>query len=283
MAPYVHVVTDLHQVVEFDAVFDDRVAQCTTVDAGVGTNLHVVADAHSAQLLDLDPGTFFRRKAKAIGPDHGTGMHDATRTDMAVFAHGDARFEPSVGANVCTPLNHAQRADAGAGVHHGIGVHHGARVHARLHRRCVLALPPLGGAGEVHIGVVRHDAGTALQCRLAHRRGHNDTGRLGGGQLLLVARVAEETQILRPRSLQRGQACDQLVRVSFERAAQCLDELAQSHTHAAPIHFRQTLLGCTIEGLDHLVGDVVLRVDVHRLQSTMMSYFSCSASCLTTG
>ncbi len=51
----VHVVANLDQVVQLDAIFDHRVVQRTAIDAGVGTDLDIVADAHSAELLDLDP------------------------------------------------------------------------------------------------------------------------------------------------------------------------------------------------------------------------------------
>lgn len=48
-----HVVADLHQVVEFDAVFEHGVGQGSPVDTGVGTNFDVVADHHGPQLLNF--------------------------------------------------------------------------------------------------------------------------------------------------------------------------------------------------------------------------------------
>jgi hypothetical protein len=64
----VHVVADLDQVVELDAVVQHGVVQRAPVDAGVGANLHVVANAHGAQLLDLDPAPWLGAKPKPSAP-----------------------------------------------------------------------------------------------------------------------------------------------------------------------------------------------------------------------
>ncbi|MDT4869405.1 hypothetical protein FQZ97_1044310 [compost metagenome] len=91
--PDVHVVADLDQVVELDAVFDHGVIQRTTVDAGVGADLDIVSDAHRAQLLDLDPLAFVRRKTESIGTDHHTRVQHAAFTHAATFAQGDTRVQ----------------------------------------------------------------------------------------------------------------------------------------------------------------------------------------------
>jgi hypothetical protein len=72
-----HVVADLYQVVEFDAVLDHSVIQRATVNAGIGTNLNIIADAHPAQLLDFLPTTGMRRKAKAIRAYDNAGVKNA--------------------------------------------------------------------------------------------------------------------------------------------------------------------------------------------------------------
>src|SRR5207249_4173613 len=51
--PDSHVVADLHQVVDLGAAADDGLAQRGTVDAGAGTQLHVVLDPRDARLRDL--------------------------------------------------------------------------------------------------------------------------------------------------------------------------------------------------------------------------------------
>ena len=60
-----HVVADLDQVVELDAVLDHRVVERAAVDAGVGADLHVVADAHGTELLDLDPGALDAARSRS--------------------------------------------------------------------------------------------------------------------------------------------------------------------------------------------------------------------------
>ena len=46
----VHVVANLDQVVQLDAVFNHGVVQRTAIDAGVGSDLDIVADAHGARV-----------------------------------------------------------------------------------------------------------------------------------------------------------------------------------------------------------------------------------------
>src|SRR5690606_17523048 len=50
------VVADLDKVVDLDAVLDDGVAQRAAIDAGIGTELDIVADADGAGLRHLLPG-----------------------------------------------------------------------------------------------------------------------------------------------------------------------------------------------------------------------------------
>ena len=101
-------------------------------------------------------------------------------------------------------------------------------------RRRMAPTPELRGPGEIDIGIIRHDAGTPCHGHLAHGGRHNDTGRPGGGQLLLVTRVAQKTQFLRLRRLQRRQPDDLDAGISLERAAQRLNELRQAQAHAYP-------------------------------------------------
>ena len=66
----VNVVSNLDQVIKFDAIFDDRVIQCTTVYTCIGSDFDIVADANCPQLFNLLPSTIKQGEAKAIGPDH---------------------------------------------------------------------------------------------------------------------------------------------------------------------------------------------------------------------
>ncbi len=171
---HVNVVADLNQVVELDAVLDHRVFQRTAVDAGVRADLHVVADAHCAQLFDLHPGALVRRQTEAVRTDHDARMQQAARADRAVFAHGHARFENSVGTDARTALHHAQCADSRSRVDMRLWVDDCTGMHARGFRSRMGALPELREPSEIKIRVGRDDEGTALGGLLPHRGRHDD-------------------------------------------------------------------------------------------------------------
>ena len=84
-----HVMPNLDQVVEFDAVLDHSVGQGAAVNAGIGADLHIVANAHSAELLDLLPPTLVRRETEAVCADHRSRMNDAPLPDVAVLSDRD--------------------------------------------------------------------------------------------------------------------------------------------------------------------------------------------------
>src|SRR6516164_7965952 len=77
-----HVVSDHDEVVELHAVLDDGVLDGATIDGGVGTDLHVRADKHAADLRHLEPGALLRGKAKAVGADHRARLQHAARPDL---------------------------------------------------------------------------------------------------------------------------------------------------------------------------------------------------------
>ena len=70
------IVAKLDLVIYFYTVIDDRIADGTPVNGGVGANFHVIADAYAAQLGDFQVGILIPDKSKAIGADHRTGMQD---------------------------------------------------------------------------------------------------------------------------------------------------------------------------------------------------------------
>ena len=67
--PNVNVVTDLNEVVEFDAIFNDGILKCSAIDAGVGANFNVMTYFDGAQLFDFFPSTLVGCKTKTIGTD----------------------------------------------------------------------------------------------------------------------------------------------------------------------------------------------------------------------
>ena len=49
------VVSDLHEIVELDAVFDDRIVDRASIDRRVGANFNIVSNLDRPQLGDFDP------------------------------------------------------------------------------------------------------------------------------------------------------------------------------------------------------------------------------------
>ena len=63
------VTADLDLIIQLDAIFDNRVGQCTTVDSRIGTDLDIVTDNDAACLGNLDPDTIFIGKTEAFTSD----------------------------------------------------------------------------------------------------------------------------------------------------------------------------------------------------------------------
>src|SRR5436190_11118688 len=78
------VVSNLDLIVELHALLDDGVVERTPVDGGVGTDLDVVADAHRADLWDLDPAPVVVGDAEAVGTDHRPRMDDDSLAQRAL-------------------------------------------------------------------------------------------------------------------------------------------------------------------------------------------------------
>jgi hypothetical protein len=101
----------------------------TSVDTGVGTDLHIVANAHCAELLDLDPALVFRRKTKTISSNHHTRMQNAVLSNMAMRRDSNPRFQAGASTNHSALFHHAQGPNLNAGMHLRAWVHHGAGVY----------------------------------------------------------------------------------------------------------------------------------------------------------
>src|SRR5688500_10762234 len=106
-----HVVADLDLVVELDALLDHRVVERAAVDRGVGADLDVVADAHAADLRDLDPAALVGRDAEAVGADDRPGMHHDSLSKKAFRVNHDTRIQAAVIADDDVVADDAARAD----------------------------------------------------------------------------------------------------------------------------------------------------------------------------
>ncbi len=124
-----HVVPDLNQVVELDAVFDHRVAQSTPVNAGVRANFNVIANAHRAELFDFFPDTRVRGETKTVCTNNHAWVQQTTLAERAAFAHCDSGLQLAASTDAHSSLNHTERANAGCRVDLGLGIDHCAGVY----------------------------------------------------------------------------------------------------------------------------------------------------------
>src|SRR5262249_41805933 len=83
-------VPHLDLVVELDPVFDYRVFQGAAVYGGVGTDLHVVADAHRAELGHLHPGRAVVGDTETVRADDRARMNQRAAAYLHALAEGYA-------------------------------------------------------------------------------------------------------------------------------------------------------------------------------------------------
>ena len=107
MSANVRVVANLDEIVELDAVFNDGVVQRATVNAGVGADFDIIANADAAQLFNLDPLALMWREAKTIAANHRSAFNQTALANRAARCHRDALAQDSVRANPCAAAHKA--------------------------------------------------------------------------------------------------------------------------------------------------------------------------------
>ncbi|KAG0751475.1 hypothetical protein G6F24_014288 [Rhizopus arrhizus] len=209
-------------VVQAHVVVQHGVFQRTAVDAGIGADLAIVADAHAAQLRHLDPLAGVHCQAEAIGAEHGARMHAhalaepdpgdqgdprdqlAAAVEAAVFADHAAGADDAVLADHAARADGDERADMGAGCNLGGGVDDGAGVDAW--RPCRRDVEQRGDLGEGRVRVLGPQRGARGGLGVVGpprpQRG------LAIGQLGAVARIGEERQLARTGMGEGGHAMD---------------------------------------------------------------------------
>ena len=80
IAPDLHVVANVHEVVDLGAASDTRLVERTAIDGRVGADLDVVFDDQCSLLRELDifTGRLIAHIAKTIAAEHRARMHDDT-------------------------------------------------------------------------------------------------------------------------------------------------------------------------------------------------------------
>src|SRR5215510_8289485 len=92
------VVRDLNEIIDFGALFDDRVLsrhRCT-INRDIGTQLNVIFDDHPAELRDFAMHALVLDVTKPITPDDGAAMDDHPGSDSAPVTNSDVRIEHCV-------------------------------------------------------------------------------------------------------------------------------------------------------------------------------------------
>src|SRR5579871_328536 len=106
MASDLRVVPDLHQIINFGALADHSIAECTSVDGRVGADLNLVLHDHPAKLRNFHMAIGAGRKSETRAADLGAGLNDGIVTDIRKRYDG-------VGSNLSTAADHHATADNG--------------------------------------------------------------------------------------------------------------------------------------------------------------------------
>ena len=198
--------TDLHLVVDLDAVLDDGVADRAAVYGRVRTDLDVIADRNPAELRHLDIAVPVLRLAEAVGADHDPRMQQASRADAGPRAQRDVRDAAAAGTEHDTVQQDrvgaeerscadrragadvAMRADPGARVDRGVVCDDRGRVTPAREGRLGIQVLRDAGIGRVRVRSDERSHGTVGG---GVRLEHDDRGPRGG-EVLAVLRVRKE-------------------------------------------------------------------------------------------
>ena len=143
---------------DLDAILDEGVFQRSAIDATVGPDLDVVADAHRTQLLNLDPLPLMRRETESIGADGDPRVQNASVPQHAVLTDRDMRLQPAVGADFGPAFDHTKGADPSRGIDLCCGMHVSRGMAQWVALRPLHLPPKLGQARKIQVGIVHFDA-----------------------------------------------------------------------------------------------------------------------------
>src|SRR5881628_3128578 len=241
-----HVVSELHEIVELGAAADDRVAEGRAVDRTVGADLHVVLDDDAARLWNLAMLRAVEGEAEPVGADDRAGMHEHAPSEPRAGEQRHVRGQHAALADLHPRADVAERADAHARPDPRARLDHGQRTDGR--RRID---PRVGGddGARVHAGNERR-RGIEEQEQVDHRllrRGHAQDGRrqtghpragdegagargLGGGA---ITAVGEKGHVRGAGAFEWRDARHHAPGVTLEGGPQRLRELAEGELGSA--------------------------------------------------
>ena len=97
----VHVVGDVNQVIQLDPVADNRIAQCSPVDRGIGTYRDIISQLYPAELRNKNPRCTIPGMTESVCAEHCTAMYQAAVTYTCIMVNRRISEDDTV----CTDLN----------------------------------------------------------------------------------------------------------------------------------------------------------------------------------
>src|ERR1700689_3901849 len=224
-----HVVSDLDQVINLDALSNLGRRERPTVNRCIAANFHVVTDFHAADLRELDVLTVTEDIAEAVAADHRAavdfhaiselcpGVERYPRMQPAVFSHPSAATQKTECLHVCSCADFRFVFDYNVRAHANVGSQPRCRgddcggMNFRTQRRC--GKQPRCRLREGEFRVL--DFQDCLAGQIRAWGSEHATRRRARSELQLARRVSVD-QMLRLRALRTGDAADRDLRVSVD-------------------------------------------------------------------
>ena len=96
MCANVTVMSDLHLIVDLHAILDYRVLDRTAVDGCSGTDINIIANPNSTELLDFYTALAIKRKTKPIGANDRMAVYIDSRSNSNFVVESYLRMQPTV-------------------------------------------------------------------------------------------------------------------------------------------------------------------------------------------
>jgi hypothetical protein len=90
------IVGNLDQVIDFGPLFDQGMAEGSTVDRHIRTEFHIVLNDHVAELGDLMVSALMLNITEPVSSNDRTAMDDHTSTKATAFADHDIGIENAI-------------------------------------------------------------------------------------------------------------------------------------------------------------------------------------------
>lgn len=195
---YMHVVSDLNQVVELYAVINNRVIDGAPVDGGIGAYLHVVTNEHATDLRHFYPYPFLMRDTEAIRADDNPGVNNASPAYPAIvinryiWKNTCTAADGNIIANAAIRTNNYTVTETDIFAQHDIRPHTNLRTQRRgcrhggagMHANCNsrYRIQERRNAGKISIGIAANNARDRRDILVSWRQ--DDGAGMGSKQLM---------------------------------------------------------------------------------------------------